>query len=267
MLIWLVPILYRELEMLVSMTPKYVASLGDMINGLFAKLHIDISVSSLKSQLAPKSEEIAGKLLDAIRVFLSSATGAISSIISIALIPIVTFYFLRDFDKMSANLFEILEKNGGKSYKQYLLDFDEILSKYFRGQIIVALILSALYTSILLISGVKPAILIGVVSGLLSVVPYLGFIIGFGTSIILAIVQYQDFLHPLLVFGGFVLVQAIEGNYITPKIVGESLGLHPTAVIFALMAGGTLFGIAGMILALPVAAFIKVLASEYLKGL
>jgi len=145
------------------------------------------------------------------------------------------------------------------------MEFDKILSVYFRGQIIVAGLLAILYTSVLLIIGVKPAILIGLISGVLSIVPYLGFIIGFGASLIIAIVQFQDFLHPLLVVGGFAIVQMIEGNFITPKIIGESLGLHPTAVIFALLAGGTLFGIGGMILALPVAAFIKILAKEQLQ--
>jgi len=124
--------------------------------------------------------------------------------------------------------------------------------------------LAVLYTTVLLVAGVKPAILIGLVSGLLSIVPYLGFIIGFGTSLVLSIVQYQDILHPMLVVGGFLIVQLLEGNLITPKIVGESLGLHPTAVIFALLAGGSLFGIGGMIIALPIAAFIKILLAEQL---
>jgi len=132
--------------------------------------------------------------------------------------------------------------------------------------VIVAGILAVLYTAVLLISGVKPAILIGLVSGVLSIVPYLGFIIGFGTSLILAAVQYQDILHPLMVVAGFAIVQVLEGNLITPKIVGESLGLHPTAVIFALLAGGTLFGIGGMIIALPVAAFVKIIAVKQLNS-
>lgn len=144
------------------------------------------------------------------------------------------------------------------------MEFDKILSDYFRGMVIVAGCLTVLYTSVLLISGVKPAILIGLISGVLSIVPYLGFIIGFGVSFILAVVQFQDILHPFMVVAGFTIAQAIEGNIITPKVVGGSLGLHPTAVIFALLAGGTLFGIGGMIIALPIAAFAKILIRKRL---
>jgi len=266
LLAWLMPILYHELEYLIKTTPESLSALADVFKNTLSKLNLDISVETIKAQLAPKAGEIASKSFDAVTNFAASVTGAVSSIVNLALIPIITFYFLRDFDHMNEKIFNIMERKGGQRYKSYLLEFDEILSKYFRGQVIVALILSVLYTSILLIAGVKPAILIGLVSGILSIVPYLGFIIGFGTSMVLAIVQHQDVLHPMLVLGGFLVVQLLEGNLITPKIVGESLGLHPAAVIFALMAGGSLFGIAGMIIALPVAAFIKVLASEYLKA-
>lgn len=263
-LISLFPLLYSEMQYLIDSMPKVVSSLADMAQNLAHRLNIDISLEGLKTQLAPKAGAIAKELAGAATGILSSATGFVGVIVHFAIVPILVFYFLKDFDRMNAKLFDILARKSDKDYKRYILDFDRLLSAYFRGQIIVAAILAVLYTAVLLIAGVKPAVLIGLISGVLSIVPYLGFIIGFGTSLVLAVVQYQDILHPLLVVGGFAVVQMLEGNLITPKIVGESLGLHPTAVIFALLAGGSLFGIGGMIIALPVAAFIKILAKEQL---
>jgi len=259
------PLLYSEVNYLTSSIPKVVASLTDAAQHMAERLNINITLDTLKDQLAPKAGEIAKQTLNAIEGLLSSATTAVSSIINLAIVPILVFYFLKDFDRLNDKLYEIIgRKDDGVKLKRYLKEFDTILSVYFRGQVIVAAILAVLYTAVLLIVGVKPAVLIGLVSGVLSVVPYLGFIIGFSSSLVLAIVQYQDFLHPIMVIVGFAIVQMIEGNFITPKIVGESLGLHPTAVIFALLAGGSLFGIGGMIIALPIAAFIKILIKEQL---
>jgi predicted PurR-regulated permease PerM len=259
----LFPLLYSEVNYLISSVPKVVASLTDTAQHMAERLNIDITLDNLKNQLAPTAGEIAKQTLNAVEGLLSSATTAVSGVINLAIVPILVFYFLKDFDRLNNKLYDIIgRKEDGEKLTRYLKEFDTILSVYFRGQVIVAAILAVLYTSVLLIVGVKPAVLIGLVSGILSIVPYLGFIIGFGSSLILAVVQYQDILHPLMVVAGFAIVQAIEGNIITPKIVGESLGLHPTAVIFALLAGGSLFGIGGMIIALPIAAFIKILIKE-----
>lgn len=258
----LLPQLYSEIKYLADTMPELISSLADTAQKLAEKFGFDTSISGLKEQLAPKAGEIVTNAMNAGKSVLTSTSSAIGSIVNLAIIPILVFYFLKDFDRINEKFFANLEKRYSGDYRRYLKEFDQILSVYFRGQIIVAAILAVLYTAVLLISGVKPAILIGLVSGILSIVPYLGFIIGFGTSLVLSIIQFQDFLHPLMVICGFAIVQVVEGNIITPKIVGESLGLHPTAVIFALLAGGSLFGIGGMIIALPVAAFIKILLKE-----
>lgn len=260
----LFPLLYTEINYLIESTPSIVASTIDTIQNTACRMGFDISLESIRETIGPKIGVITQEGLKAAEGLVSSASAAVTTVLNLAITPIITFYFLRDFDTLKDKLFDILKKHSDKDYKCYLLEFDKILSVYFRGQVIVAAILGVLYTAVLLIVGVKPAVLIGLVSGLLSIVPYLGFMIGFATSLILAIVQFQDLFHPLMVVVGFSVVQAIEGNFITPKIVGESLGLHPTAVIFALLAGGTLFGIGGMIIALPIAAFLKILIKEQL---
>jgi predicted PurR-regulated permease PerM len=123
-----------------------------------------------------------------------------------------------------------------------------------------------MYTLVLLITGVKPALIVGLSAGLLSIVPYLGFVYGFGLSTILAYIQYSDIWHPAGIIIGFTVVQIIESNFITPKIVGDKLGLHPIVVIFALLVGGSLLGIAGMIFSLPVAAALKVWLNKILSS-
>lgn len=263
--LYLFPILYNEMQYLINSMPKVFASLADLAQQTADRLKMNVSFDAIRAQLEPKAGEIAKQALGAAAGLISSATGLAGRVVHLAVIPILVFYFLKDFDRLNVKVADALEKKTGGSYKKYFTDFDRILSAYFRGQIMVAAILGVLYTAVLLIAGVKPAALIGLIAGMLSIVPYLGFIIGFSTSLILAVVQYQDALHPVMVIAGFAVVQLLEGNLITPRIVGKSLGLHPTAVIFALLSGGALFGIGGMILALPVAAFIKILAAEQLK--
>lgn len=261
-LAWLIPVAASELQYLANNSQNYIDSAFGFLQHSAALLNIQLDVEAVKLHIASRSTDYIREIFSSMSSIMSSFTKVTGVLLNIALIPILVFYFLKDFDKILARALEFLNNKFKMDFKGYYSEFDEILSKYFRGQIIVAMILGVLYTIVLLIAGVKPAVILGAVSGILSIVPYLGFIVGFSTSVILAALQYADMLHPLLVIIGFSVVQFLEGNFITPKIIGGSLGLHPTAVIFALMAGGSLFGIGGMIIALPVAAFIRVLITE-----
>lgn len=261
-LAWLIPVAASELQYLANNSQNYIDSAFGFLQHSAALLNIQLDVEAVKLHIASRSTDYIREIFSSMSSIMSSFTKVTGVLLNIALIPILVFYFLKDFDKILARALEFLNNKFKMDFKGYYSEFDEILSKYFRGQIIVAMILGVLYTVVLLIAGVKPAVILGAVSGILSIVPYLGFIVGFSTSVILAALQYADMLHPLLVIIGFSVVQFLEGNFITPKIIGGSLGLHPTAVIFALMAGGSLFGIGGMIIALPVAAFIRVLITE-----
>lgn len=261
-LAWLIPVAASEIQYLANNSQNYIDSAFGFIQHSAALLNIQLDVEAVKQHLASRSTDYIREIFSSMSSIMSSFTKVTGVVLNIALIPILVFYFLKDFDNILARALEFLNNRFKMDFKGYYTEFDSILSKYFRGQIIVALILGMLYTLVLLIAGVKPAVIVGAVSGILSIVPYLGFIVGFSTSVILAALQYGDMLHPLMVIIGFSVVQFLEGNFITPKIIGGSLGLHPTAVIFALMAGGSLFGIGGMIIALPVAAFLRVLISE-----
>ncbi len=264
LLLWLIPVVASEAQYLIKNLPAYADNVLDFIHTTADRLNIQLDVNHLKELAGSRLTDSMHGIFTGISGIITSISSAVTTIIHLSLIPILVFYFLRDFDKLNEKLFAALNQSSEKDYRRYFTQFDRILSEYFRGQIIVAFLLGLLYTAVLLIVGIKPAVIVGLTAGILSVVPYLGFIIGFSTSIVLAALQFSDFLHPLMVVIGFTVVQSIEGNYLTPKIIGKSLGLHPTGVIFALLAGGSLFGIGGMIMALPAAAFIRVVIQEKL---
>jgi predicted PurR-regulated permease PerM len=133
-------------------------------------------------------------------------------------------------------------------------DCDNILSEFLRGQLLVMLALSLTYAVGLWLAGIEFALLIGMVAGLVSFVPYLGTILGITLAGTMAAVQYHDFMHPLYVLLVFGIGQALEGMLLSPWLVGDRIGLHPVAVIFAVLAGGQLFGFVGILIALPLAA-------------
>jgi predicted PurR-regulated permease PerM len=194
-----------------------------------------------------------------------SVIGFIFSLVGLFIIPILVFYFLKDFEMIFKNIIDIATKKTGVDLYYYNNEFNSILKKYFRGQFFVCVILAFLYGTVDLIIGIKGGFFIGFVAGLLSFIPYLGFISGIVSSLIISYVQFGDIWHPFFVLIGFGAVQMLESYLLTPKLIGESLGLHPTAVIFAVLAGGYLLGIGGIILSIPLAAFIKIIGSKLLE--
>ena len=188
-----------------------------------------------------------------------SGTAIINFFANLVLIPVVTFYLLRDWDILLANICSLLPESIKSKVIHIAQESDSVLSAFMRGQILVMLCLGVIYTTGLWIAGIELALLIGMMAGLVSFVPYLGFILGIITASVAALMQFHDFSHLFPVFFVFGLGQLIEGMLLTPLFVGERIGLHPVAVIFAVMAGAQLYGFFGVLLALPVAAVIMVL--------
>ena len=171
----------------------------------------------------------------------------------------LTFFFLRDWDLFVGRIGALIPRDHYETVRRLAGESDAVLGGFLRGQLLVMLILGVLYAVGLWAVGLNLGVLIGVVAGLLTFVPYLGpaSIIVFGG--IAALVQFGDWPHLAGVAAVFTVGQIIESYWLTPKLVGDRIGLHPMAVIFAVMAGGTLFGFLGMLLALPVAAVVNVL--------
>jgi predicted PurR-regulated permease PerM len=188
---------------------------------------------------------------------------------NLVLIPVVTFYLMRDWDALIRGIRDLLPRKIVTDATRLGREIDEVLGAFVRGQLIVMLALGLIYTTGLWLIGIDLAFLIGMGAGLLSIVPYLGSIVGLAFAAGAALFQFQDALHLVLVLAVFGAGQLAEGMLLTPKLVGDRIGLHPVAVIFAVLAGGQLFGFLGILLALPAAAALNVLvrhARERYRG-
>lgn len=268
-LLLLIPLVARQVERLVSNLPAYAAwAQHTAWPWLQSHLHLDADVLSgeqllgyLKTHLS-SAGNLAGLLLGKVT---SSSMHLVLWLTNFVLVPVVAFYLLRDWDRLVATIDHMLPRSIQPTIAHLARESDAILGAFVRGQLLVMLALGAFYGAGLALAGLSVGPLIGMVAGLLSFVPYLGFIIGFVAAIVAVLVQYGDWLHLLLVCGVFALGQLLEGYVLVPKLVGDKIGLHPVAVIFAVMAGGYLFGFLGMLLALPAASVIMVLLRYLLE--
>ena len=192
-----------------------------------------------------------------------------AAVLSLFLIPIITFYMLRDWDSIMAHLGALVPGSQRDTVFQLARESDDVLGAFLRGQLLVMLALAVIYSLGLSIVGLKFAIAIGVVSGLVSFVPYLGFVFGIGMAGMTVVLEPNPLWLLVGVVATFSIAQFIEGSVLTPKLVGDKIGLHPVIVIFAVAAGGQLFGFFGILLALPAAAVLSVLVRfayhRYLK--
>lgn len=205
-----------------------------------------------------------GKTTDIVGMLLSTATASglalLGWLANLLLIPVVSFYLMRDWDLMVAKLRSLLPRGREGLVVQLISECHEVLGAFLRGQLLVMLALGVLYATGLMVIGLELGLLIGVLAGLASIVPYLGVVVGIGAAITAGLFQFGVDFYPLLgIAAVFMVGQMLEGMLLTPMLVGDRIGLHPVAVIFAIMAGGQLFGFTGILLALPVAAVIMVL--------
>ncbi|MEY4719031.1 MAG: hypothetical protein RL563_1649 [Pseudomonadota bacterium] len=180
-------------------------------------------------------------------------------IMNLLLIPVITFYLLRDWDELMQRIHDLFPRRYANTVSKLAGEVDEVLGAFVRGQFYVMLAMGVIYSLGLLAIGLDLALLIGMTAGLISFVPYMGVIVGIGLAFFAALLQFQDVFHFVSVLTVFGVGHAIEGMFLTPWLVGNKIGLHPVAVIFAVLAGGQLFGFLGILLALPLASVIMVL--------
>ena len=199
-----------------------------------------------------------------------SGMSVINMLSLILITPVVAFYMLRDWDIIKHEFYALLPRKHEKTIREQLALIDATLAGFIRGQLNVCFILAVFYAFGLLLTGLKFGILIGIATGFLVIIPYLGLLFGMGLGLTVAFFQFDSWDKILSVLAVFVIGQIIEGNFITPKLVGEKVGLHPVWIIFGLLAGAALFGFVGVLLAVPVTAVIGVLIrfalSRYLES-
>ena len=264
----LVPIFSMQAENLAKNIPAYVGIFQewfrpvlDLISGLDpAKVEEFVNEGlSRFGELPMKALQFSSKFV----------WGSISNLFNIVLmfanlviIPVVMFYLLRDFDSINQKLLALVPPRFQDKTKDIVSEIDQVLSSFVRGQLMVAGLMGVMYSIGLFLCDTPMSLSLGMMAGLVNLVPYLGLVFGFVPAALLTYVHTQELMPVLAVAGVFGVVQALEGMVITPRVVGENIGLHPVAVILAVLLGGELFGLAGMILGVPGVAVLNVLISR-----
>ena len=191
---------------------------------------------------------------------LATLGGILTLALNVFVIPVAAFYFLflRDFSRMREAFPTFLPVTYRRWVMDKLAEIDALLSSFVHGQLMVALILMSLYSIGLTIVGTPSGVVLGILTGAASIVPFMGVVVGFLPATLLTLLRYHDWQRPVGVVAVFTVVQLIEGNFVTPKDVGERLGLHPVVVLLAVLVGGEIFGFLSILLAVPATAVIKV---------
>ena len=262
------PILYRELSQFSNDLPLYIEKFWGLMSPVTATLDNYIGNGERKS-LEGILKENAGSAVGAANYIvhkIASGGQAVMDMISVAVfMPVVAYFMMKEWPSVTQWVRDLMPRHSEEVIMGLLKQIDEKLSGFVRGQITVATFLGLAYAIMLSLAGLKYGILIGLMSGLLSIIPMVGSAVGLIVSVAIAWFQAGDIMFVLLIAGIFIGGQIIEGNFLTPKLVGDSVGLHPLWVFFALLAGGSLLGILGMFLAVPVAAVVGVLLSFALQ--
>lgn len=264
LLLVLVPMLAKQLLRLYELAPQMLDWMQhSAMPWVQSRLGLADGFWKFDKVKAAISEHM-GQTTDIVSVVLSQATASglalIGWLANLVLIPVVSFYLLRDWDLMMAKIRSLLPRNREERVMSLAGECHEVLGAFVRGQLLVMLALGVIYAAGLMLVGLELGLLIGLIAGLAAIVPYMGFVIGIGAALIAGLFQFGGDLYPMLgIVAVFMVGQALEGMVLTPLLVGDRIGLHPVAVIFAILAGGELFGFTGVLLALPVAAVIMVL--------
>lgn len=259
MALLVVPTLVEQTIALVNVAPQLAQDLQGFLTERFPEI-VDEDSTLHKSLLAlgETVQERGGALLNTV---LSSAASLLNIAMLFVIVPVVAFYLLYDWDRMIAVIDDLLPRDHAPVVRELASQIDRTLASFIRGMGTVCLILGTYYAVALMLVGLQFGLVVGAIAGIVTFIPYVGAIVGGTLAIGLALFQFWgDWLSIGLVAGVFVLGQVVEGNILTPKLVGSSVGLHPVWLIFALSVFGMLFGFVGMLVAVPVAAAIGVLA-------
>lgn len=278
LILLVIPTLMQQTSQLIDTAPDLFGRLQAFLTDRFPSL-VDAD-STIRQQLLKIGESIQSKGGELVNSLLSSALGLINILVLIIIVPVVAFYLLLDWDNMTAKVDDMLPRDHAPVIRKLAKDIDRTLASFIRGQGTVCVILGTYYAVALMIAGLKFGLIVGFIAGLITFIPYVGALVGGVLAVGLALFQFwgggvvvdgasaaqgTDWLRIGIVAGIFGFGQFLEGNVLTPKLVGGSVGLHPVWLLFALSVFGSLFGFVGMLVAVPVAAMIGVVARYALE--
>lgn len=263
LLILIIPPLYREIAQLVQTAPDFLQALGDRFQPYLNLVQERVGSGELEQNIRDAVENNisnAFSLSSSILSGLLSGGAAIANFLSILVItPLVAFFMMREWPAMVEKVDNLIPRDSYDVIKDLIGKIDGKISGFVRGQLLVALFLGIIYAIALSIAGLDYGFLIGLVSGFLSIIPLFGSIVGFVVGVTVAWFQMSEITFVLIIAVIFVCGQLLEGNVIAPKLLGDSVGMHPLWILFSILAGASLLGIVGMLIAVPLAATIGVL--------
>lgn len=269
----MIPLFSRQIALFLERLPGYLDWLKlHLAPWLQANLEMEwrFDGAYLKDALAAHwqgAEQFAAKFLPSLK---SGGTALVGFIANLVLVPVVLFYLLRDWKAILARIDELVPRRWHGQVSALARDIDDVLAAFLRGQVSVMLLMSLFYSGGLWLAGLELALPVGILAGLLGFVPYLGLIVGLSLATLAAALQFQVLGGVLSVWAVFGVGQLVEGMLLTPWLVGDRIGLHPVAVIFAVLAGGQLFGFFGVLLALPASAallvWLRLMRKKYLES-
>ena len=263
-----VGLLKTEIPLIKAQLPTWIANTQAWLGPKLADFHIDVDWGSLKSTASQKISEHISDNADSlmsttIDTVLMSGSSVITGFVNSVLILFVMFYLLIDWNQFFQYVKNLVPKRAQETVHHLAMHTDGLLSQYLNGMVIVVSIMSAFYSISLSLIGIRGAVALGVFTALMIVIPYIGITLGFTLAIVSALLQFgpgSEIIGVLVIYG---IGQFLEGFFLTPRLVGERIGLHPVAVLFALLFFGKLFGFFGVLLALPISAVSLVLV-QYL---
>jgi predicted PurR-regulated permease PerM len=261
LLLIMLPLLQKEISLLVMRAPEWLETarvrLLPMSQQWFG-ITLEWDVQAFKSLILAHWQSAGGVAAKLLPWLESSGGMLLGLLVNLLLIPVVMFYLLRDWNDIIQRVDHIIPRHWHAKVTEIACEVDGVLAEFLRGQLSVMLLMSVFYVAALWLVGLEFALPIGIVAGLLVFVPYLGMVLGLGLATLAAAMQFTALRDVVFVWAVFGAGQLLEGMVVTPWLVGERIGLHPLAVIFALLASGQLFGFFGVLLALPLAAILLV---------
>ncbi|MCX7139611.1 MAG: AI-2E family transporter [Proteobacteria bacterium] len=273
LLLILLPLFVKEVRLLSERLPSYLMQLNDNLvpwvrDRFGAELQLDLAgLKKLASENLQGADGLGIKLLTSLKI---GGLALVGFLVNLLLVPVVLFYLLCDWNLMLGKIDRTLPRRWHPKLTGIAKEIDKVLAEFLRGQIAVMLLMSVLYVVGMWLVGLEFALPIGIITGMLVFVPYVGMLTGLVLATLVALMQFPDASGVIPVWIVFGIGQALEGMLVTPMLVGQRIGLHPLAVIFALLAFGQIFGFFGVLLALPASAALLValrhLGSEYLES-
>ena len=262
LMVLIIPVLQVQAYRFVQHLPGYISWVQNTALpalGIHLPAGQRLDIQRIQALLTGHWTEAGGLASEIVRRATSSGLALFEFAINLFLIPVVTFYLMRDWKQIGRNIHDLLPRRWAPTVLSLVGEADETLAAFVRGQLLVMLVLAVVYSAGLWIAGLDFGLVIGVASGLIDFVPYLGFVFGIVVATIASLVQTHDATQLIMVAATFGIGKLLEDMVLVPMLVGDRVGLHPVAVIFALLAWGQLFGFVGVLLAVPVTAVLAVL--------